>query len=103
MLVLVYVGEVHAEEGIGKPGREGRVGEIGVNDKDGDEREDNTKAKLMEAAEGILGPYDTIAVGIEKVTMLLEDCLVRVIARPVFVCGAVWLVFGGSDVRAGSA
>ncbi len=46
MLVFVYVGEVHAEEGIGKPGREGRVGEIGVNDKDGDEREDNTKASI---------------------------------------------------------
>ena len=103
MLILVDVGEVHTEEGIGKPGREGRVGKVGMDDKDCNEGEDDSKAKLVKTAEGILRPYDTIAVGIEEVTVLLEDCLVRVVACPILVYSAVWLFFCGSNVGAGGA
>jgi hypothetical protein len=91
MLIFVNIRDVEAEEGIGDPGRYRRVREVGVDDEQGYEGEDDAEAEAMEAVESVGRPDDAITVRVEKVTVLLQNSLVRVAARPV--------VFGGTFGR----
>jgi len=100
MLILVNVGDVHAEKGVRKPGRQRRIGKVGMDHKDGDKGEDDAETELVEAAERILGPYDPVVIRIEEVAVLLQNGLMGVVLVPFLVRCPFRLGFRGCNVCA---
>ena len=71
MLRAVDVHKVDAEEGIGKPGVARGVGEIDVNDEEGDGGENHAETEVVEADESVGGPENAVAVAVEVFAVLL--------------------------------
>jgi hypothetical protein len=103
MLRLVRIHEEEAEKGIGKPAGACGVGEVDVDDEDGDEGEDVVEAEAVEPDEGVLWPENAVVVAVEEVAVLLYYALVRVFTRPVALCAAFGFLCGWGEVRAWGA
>ena len=73
MLVLVDVGDVDAEEGVGEPRWAGRVGEGDVDDVGAEEGEGENEAPGAEGVPGVEGPNYAVVVWVEEEAVLLED------------------------------
>jgi hypothetical protein len=103
MLRLVRIYEKEAEKRIGKPAGACGVGEVDVDDEDGDEGEDIVEAETVESDEGVLWPENAVVVAVEEVAVLLYYTLVRVFSRPVALCAAFGFLCGWGEVRAWGA
>lgn len=90
--------KVDAEERIRNPPRTGRVGEVDMYDKGSKKREEDAKAKPIEAYKCIVWPDYAIAILVEKVAVLLEDCLMGVFPCPIMFLSAKRAFFRRSDV-----
>lgn len=60
-----------------------------MDDEDGEEGEQDAEAEGVEAEEGVVGPDDAVIIAVKEGTVLLEDCLVGVLLRPIVVCCTV--------------
>ncbi|EHK97539.1 hypothetical protein M7I_6692 [Glarea lozoyensis 74030] len=115
---FMHILQIDPEEGVREPGRGGGIGEIGVDDEDGEEREQDVEADAVEADVGVLRPDDAVVVAVEEIAVLLEDlsceiegviglegthALVAVFGGPVVFGGSFGVVFCYGDVGSGSA
>jgi hypothetical protein len=73
VFALVYSRDEEAEERVGQDAFNGRIGEICMYNQQGDEREYHPISQSIETTVGIQRPDYTIAVGVEEVTVLLQD------------------------------
>lgn len=90
MLILVDPLRVDPEERVWEPAFDGGVGEIGVDDQDGENGKQDAIAQAVEAAKGIDGPNDTAGIRVEECEVLLQNGLVSVLVCPVISSSPVW-------------
>lgn len=107
MLVFVDASEVNRETEVGNvvrepgaAGRDGRVGEVGVDDDDGQDAKNDVIAEGAETGECVLWPDNTGGGAREEEEVLLHHCLVRVFGGPIILGRSLWVFRGRGDVSA---
>jgi hypothetical protein len=71
MLGFMNVFQKDTEKWIGEPTGRCGIGEVGVDDEDGEEGEDDVEAETVEPNVCVWGPDDSVMVTVEEVTVLL--------------------------------
>jgi len=71
MFILIDPCRINPEKRIRQPTRQSRIAKIGMDDEDGEDREDDAVAQAMEAMEGVERPDDAVRIGVEEGDVLL--------------------------------
>ena len=51
--------------------------------------QDNAKTYAMKPYKRIVWPKNTVMIAIKEITMVLQDCLVRVVLSPLILCSTL--------------